>query len=126
LALASALDAKITILSVSQPMHPDSVRAAKLAGLDDAVSRHDRQLEYLATERFAFVQDRARHHDVKMELTHEIDDSPAETIVRIAEQKACDLIVMSSHGRRGIQKLLLGSQTSEVLVKTSVPVLVVR
>jgi nucleotide-binding universal stress UspA family protein len=42
---------------------------------------------------------------------HEIDESPAEAMVRVAEIKACDLIVMASHGRRGIRKALLGSQT---------------
>lgn len=126
LALATSLDAKITILTVSEPMHPESVQAAKMAGLADAVTRYDQQLERLATERFAFVQDRANRHGIEVSLAHEIDNSAAEAIVRTAKLKACDLIVMSSHGRRGVQKLLLGSQTSEVLVKTSVPVLVVR
>jgi len=59
-------------------------------------------------------------------MVHEIDENPAEAIVRFAEMKACDLIVMASHGRRGIRKALLGSQTAEVLVHTSIPVLVIR
>jgi nucleotide-binding universal stress UspA family protein len=57
---------------------------------------------------------------------HEIDESPAEAMVRVAEIKACDLIVMTSHGRRGIRRALLGSQTAEVLVNTNIPVLVIR
>ena len=59
-------------------------------------------------------------------MVHEIDENPAVAIVRFAEMKACDLIVMASHGRRGLRKALLGSQTAEVLVHTSIPVLVIR
>lgn len=47
-------------------------------------------------------------------------------ITRGVKLKRCDLIVISSHGRQGIQKVLLGGQTSDVLVKATVPVLVVR
>lgn len=59
-------------------------------------------------------------------VLHEIDESPAEAIVRVAETNGCDLIVMASHGRRGIRRALLGSQTAEVLVHTNIPVLVIR
>ncbi|MBO9623377.1 MAG: universal stress protein [Sphingomonas sp.] len=51
---------------------------------------------------------------------------PAQAIVDTAGERGCDLIVMASHGRRGIRRLLLGSVTSEVLVISTVPVLVVR
>ncbi len=126
LALAKSLEAKLTILTVSESLHPEAARAAQLAGINIAATRYDQQLNNLMKERFAFIEDRARDHDIKVNLVNEIDDSPAEAIVRIAKLSACDLIVMSSHGRRGVQKMLLGSQTSEVLVKTSVPVLVIR
>lgn len=126
LALAKSLDAKVTILTVSEPLHPEALRAAQLAGVDIAATRYDQQLESLMKERFAFIEDRARDHDITVNLAHEIDDAPAEAIVRTAKLSGCDLIVMSSHGRRGVQKMLLGSQTSEVLVKTPVPVLVIR
>jgi nucleotide-binding universal stress UspA family protein len=54
------------------------------------------------------------------------DRFPAEGIVDCAKDKGCDLIVMASHGRRGISKLLLGSETTRVLTHSSVPVLVCR
>ena len=59
-------------------------------------------------------------------LLHVPNSHPATAIVETAKSKGCDLIVMGSHGRRGFKKLLLGSQTSEVLADGSVPVLVVR
>ncbi|MET0352224.1 MAG: universal stress protein, partial [Rhizobacter sp.] len=59
--------------------------------------------------------------------THTIEAlHPWEAIIEHAEQKACDLIVMASHGRRGVTALLLGSETQKVLTHTKIPVLVVR
>jgi nucleotide-binding universal stress UspA family protein len=126
LALAKLLDAKITVLTVSEPLRPEVARAARLAGIDDPVVTYDQQIDHLMKERFAYIEQRAHEHGTTVDLTHEIDSSPAEAIVRYAQLKNCDLIVMSSHGRRGIQKVLLGSQTSEVLVRTEIPVLVIR
>jgi len=51
---------------------------------------------------------------------------PWEAIIEHAKNNACDLIVMSSHGRRGVTALLLGSETQKVLTHSSIPVLVVR
>jgi nucleotide-binding universal stress UspA family protein len=56
-----------------------------------------------------------------------VDNSfPAEGIISTAERVDADLIIMGSHGRRGIGRLLLGSQTNEVLAHTKLPVLVTR
>jgi nucleotide-binding universal stress UspA family protein len=126
LALAKVLGAEVTVLTVSDPMHPDAMRAATAMGMDTAVRDYNQQLEHLAKERFAVVDDRAREHGIEVYLAHKIEASPAEAIVEMANVRDCDLIVMASHGRRGFQKMLLGSQTSEVLVKTAVPVLVIR
>lgn len=49
---------------------------------------------------------------------------PAETIVQTAKEQQCDLVVMASHGWRGMTRLLLGSETQKVLLSTDVPVLV--
>ena len=55
-----------------------------------------------------------------------VDASPADSIVRITKKEKCELIVMASHGRRGMARLLLGSETSHVLARSHIPVLVVR
>ena len=77
-------------------------------------------------KRLEALRDDWKDLDVEIELLHEIDEHPAEAIVRSAELRGHDLIVMSSHGRRGLRKLILGSQTAEVLVHTTIPVLVIR
>src|SRR6516225_9141360 len=63
---------------------------------------------------------------ISVELLHVPNAHPATTIIETAKSIGCDLIVMGSHGRRGLRKLFLGSQTSEVLADGSVPVLVVH
>src|SRR5262249_39266107 len=62
---------------------------------------------------------------ISAELLHVPNAYPAAAIIETAKSRGCDLIIMASHGRRGLRKLLLGSQTSQVLADGSVPVLVV-
>lgn len=126
LALAGQLGAKVTVLSVTEPLEPHVIQAAIHAGVDDPVIPYDQQIDEEMQRRFATITERAASYGVPLELVHEIDDFPAETIVRSARLKDCDLIVMSSHGRRGVQRLLLGSQTAEVVTHSQIPVLIVR
>lgn len=58
--------------------------------------------------------------------TELVDGSPSKVIVRFAEDNDCDLIVMGTHGRGGIDRLLLGSVAESVVRSSSVPVLTVR
>jgi len=60
------------------------------------------------------------------ELSSVVADDPYEAIVAASESKGCDLILMASHGRRGISGMLLGSQTQKVLTHSKIPVLVYR
>lgn len=68
----------------------------------------------------------ARDAGVPCTCVHVESDNPYEAIVSTARQHACDLIIMASHGRRGIKGLLLGSETQKVLVHSAIPVLVHR
>ena len=52
--------------------------------------------------------------------------NPYEVIVKAAEERHCDIILMASHGRKGLNKLFLGSETQKVLAHTHLPVLVLR
>lgn len=52
--------------------------------------------------------------------------STYDAIIRIAREQDCDLIVMASHGRRGLSGFLIGSETQKVLAHTTLPVLIVR
>jgi nucleotide-binding universal stress UspA family protein len=126
LALAAKLGSKVTIVSVTEPLDPRAAKAALDAGMEDPVGGYDRTVGEEMAARFADITQRAAAKGVVVELTHEIDEHPAEAIIRLADDIDCDLIVMSSHGRRGVRRLVLGSQTAEVVTGTTRPVLVIR
>jgi nucleotide-binding universal stress UspA family protein len=70
--------------------------------------------------------DRAHALSIAADTKHVFHDHPYEAIINAAAQYGCDLIVMASHGRRGIAGLLLGSETTKVLTHSKTPVLVCR
>jgi nucleotide-binding universal stress UspA family protein len=79
-----------------------------------------------AQRHLKFVTRTAVENKVPRACYYVLSDSPADAIVKAARKYQCDLIYMGSHGRTGLTKLLLGSQTSKVLALTRVPVLVHR
>lgn len=82
--------------------------------------------ERIAAERVNAVRAECKTAAVACEA-HTIEAvHPWEAIIEHAKSNACDLIVMSSHGRRGVTALLLGSETQKVLTHSTIPVLVVR
>ena len=72
------------------------------------------------------ADEQAKAAGVSFELVHVPDQAPAEGIIATAEKLGCDLIVMASHGRRALGRLVLGSQVNEVLAHSKVPALIVR
>lgn len=68
----------------------------------------------------------AKAEGVKLEKTHLPSTIAADAILGMADKQGADLIVMGSHGRRGLGRLLLGSQAAEVLARATIPVLVVK
>ena len=126
LALAGPLGARVTVLTVSEPLQLQAAKQAVAAGVDDPVARYDQQIDDDMKDRLEPIERQAAERRIQIDLLHEIDQSPAQAILRTARLKGCDLIVMTSHGRHGAARLLLGSQTAAVLAHTTVPVLVVR
>lgn len=79
-----------------------------------------------ATRHLDAVRKAAAAAGVPSRCYYVLGDYPHQEIVRAARRNRCDLIVIASHGRRGISRLLLGSETSKVLAHSTIPVLVVR
>jgi len=72
------------------------------------------------------VRDAAQAQGVAAKAVVSRSNLVAEAIMAAAKKYKCDLVVMASHGRKGIKRVLLGSETQQVLTYSSVPVLVVR
>ena len=83
----------------------------------------DRLLGEKALKQVTMAADAA---GVPCETIREVHDQPYRAIIDAAHALSCDLIVMASHGRRGISALLLGSETVKVLTHSTIPVLVYR
>jgi nucleotide-binding universal stress UspA family protein len=128
IALAKALNAKVTVITVTEPLPVDygSGHASGWIPSQEEVERFDAACKERAGKVLEKVRALAEQIGISAELSHIPNAHPATAIIETAKSRGCDLVVMASHGRRGISKLFLGSQTSEVLADGSVPVLVVR
>lgn len=127
IALARGLGARLTILnataeapfpvtSYGEDGHYDPARSQRFA---ERAAEHGRRIVDAGLARAQAAGVEARH-------LLEASEAPHRLIIRAAAEHACDLIVMASHGRRGLDALLLGSETHKVLTYCKIPVLVCR
>ena len=124
--LANELGAKVTLVTVTEEWSPVAMAQQVERGVQNALEI----FEQAAAKEAAAVLDHASvtvdGQGVPFETLHIAGQHPAEGILEAAKDVGCDLIVMASHGRRGIRRVLLGSQAAEVLAHTHVPVLIIR
>ena len=122
LSLAKALGSKVTIITVTEPL-PVLAMSDSTWPMD---LRYDADQRKFAEGVLSAVKASAAKMRLEVDTAHVPNSHPASAIIDTAQKLGCNLIVMASHGRRGIKKVLLGSQTSDVLVTATVPVLVVH
>jgi nucleotide-binding universal stress UspA family protein len=120
--LAKKLGARLCTISVKEPFPYSAISEMQPTPPQEF---YDAQ-EHIASSRVRQVVNAAAAQDVQCEAYTIEALHPWEAIVDHAKTQGCDLIVMASHGRRGMASLLLGSETQKVLTHTTVPVLVVR
>jgi nucleotide-binding universal stress UspA family protein len=87
---------------------------------------YDKKVEKVARGYLAAVQKLADEAGVRFEGGYAKSDFPADAILEAAAKSGCDSIFMGSHGRSGLSRLMLGSQTQKVLASADVPVVVIR
>jgi nucleotide-binding universal stress UspA family protein len=125
--LAKALGAKVTALYVIFPYVPPIYGEAALYYVPGVSQKESKKLyEKQARKALAAVEAEARKARVRCSSRHVTSGQPWQAILRLARSAGCDAIAMASHGRGGIGGLLLGSETTHVLAKSKIPVLVVR
>jgi nucleotide-binding universal stress UspA family protein len=121
--LAKEAGAKVTGLTVAEPYHVATMDTV-LIPVDEG--DYEEQSRLLSERAMEHVKMAAEAASVKCETIREVHDQPYRAIIDVAHALGCDLIVMASHGRRGISALLLGSETTKVLTHSTIPVLVYR
>jgi nucleotide-binding universal stress UspA family protein len=121
--LAKSIGAKVTGLCVMPLQFTFFVEMEiPTQALEQAIKR----CKEVAKKYLAGIEKEAKESGVACDAVYERSDYPYEAIIRVAEQEGCDLIMMASHGRRGVGALLIGSETEKVLTHSRIPVLVYR
>jgi nucleotide-binding universal stress UspA family protein len=122
-AVAKAINAKVTVLTVSTPFHVFAVEPGMVTDTPEGYARH---AAAFAAKYLQAAKQTASAAGVGCDTLHVEHPHPYQAIIDTAAQKACDLILMASHGRRGISAVVLGSETMKVLTHSAIPVLVIR
>jgi nucleotide-binding universal stress UspA family protein len=123
IALAKAIGAKVTGVTVTIPF--DAYMTSEVAVAIDTTVFEERTAA-AAKKNLDAIAQKAQHAGVECTTLRTKVDPIYEGIIDAAEKQRCDLIVMASHGRRGLTGLILGSETTKVLTHSKIPVLVVR
>ena len=123
LQFAKSINAKVVGFHFEETYRVFAVDAEMVS---DTREVYERDVKLRTALYLAKVEDMARSAGVPCECISGQDYHPWQAIIKAAQSKGCDLIAMASHGRRGIQGLLLGSQTVHVLTHSKIPVLVFR
>jgi nucleotide-binding universal stress UspA family protein len=121
--LAKRLGAKLTAVTASEPW--TTMMVAGDPGATFPTMEYEKAARENALRILDAVSSMAKAAGVACETVH-VMTYPADAIVDTATSKGCDLIVMASHGRRGIARVLLGSQAVNVLTHSKIPVLICR
>ena len=120
---AKSINAEVTGFHVILPFH---VFTAQTEMLEDTKEQYERASKVQAEQFLGVIKKAAEKAGVRCDTNYVTSNHPYEMIISAAEKKGCDLIMMAAHGRRGVQGLLIGSETQKVLTHTKVPVLVFR
>jgi nucleotide-binding universal stress UspA family protein len=120
--LAKSLGAKVYTISVKEPFPYSAISEMQPTPPQEFFDAQER----IAAKRVQAVVDTCKAAGITCEA-HTVEAlHPWEAIIDHAKRQECDLVVMASHGRRGVAALLLGSETQKVLTHSQVAVLIVR
>jgi nucleotide-binding universal stress UspA family protein len=126
LALATAVGAEVVLVTVTEMWSALEMSREASKKVLHAIETYEKVEADRATSILSAAVERAGKAGVRAETRHVSDRRPSEGIIDAARETGSDLIVMATHGRRGVNRVLLGSQTNEVVTHSETPVLVLR
>jgi len=127
IAFAKSIGAKVTAIHVVSHFHLHFQPWATPKSVHTKIEKeHEEEAKAVAQKMVSALVTRAKEKGVDCDGLVVVGDHPYEEIIDNAKNRKCDLIMMASHGRRGLDAVLLGSETVKVLTHSKIPVLVVR
>jgi nucleotide-binding universal stress UspA family protein len=123
--LAKALGARVTAFFAAPAATPLVFSGLMPVAYTTPVG-HAALIEKTAAKYLGVIEKACAAAGVACQSVQVTNEYAADAILEIARKRKCDLIVMASHGRRGLSGVLLGSETQKVLTHSKVPVLVYR
>jgi nucleotide-binding universal stress UspA family protein len=124
--MARETGARITGFHAVERIHGSAITYARHGSLMTQAD-FEKQVDAVVRDYLAVIENAARAAGVPCSAFYEISARhPWEAIIDAAQKRECDLIFMASHGRKGINALLMGSETQKVLTHCRIPVLVYR
>jgi nucleotide-binding universal stress UspA family protein len=120
---AKSIGARVTGFYAMPEFHVFTYRTEML---EDTQEQFVKDTKAHADKYLAAIKKVANDAGVACDTLRATSDHPHEAILKAARDRGCDLIMMASHGRKGVQGMLLGSETHKVLTHSRIPVLVYR
>ena len=119
---AKPFGAEVVVMTVIEPYSYTNLAEYR----PESIEQYDERVTAEAEERLAEAEKVVKSLDVPVRTSMVKSFSPAEAIIEAVDREEGDLVVMASHGRKGIAAVLLGSETQKVLTHCRIPVLVYR
>ena len=126
LSVAKKLKSHVSFVTVTEPWIAGRTIERLEAAIEKPIDEYENTMAAWAEGVLSTSADRAKEMGVGCETIHIKDQYPAEGIIETAKSQGCSLIIMASHGRRGLKMVLLGSVANEVVSQSPVPVLIYR
>jgi len=123
-ALAKAVNSKLTALTVMPPIYGSIWGSSYIPATK--IEEYEHEVTELAEQYLGVAKQAAAAVKVPCKVIRAEGAHPHQAIIEVAKEQGCDLIVMASHGRRGVAAIVLGSETMKVLTQSKIPILVVR
>jgi nucleotide-binding universal stress UspA family protein len=121
--LAKMLNARVTVVTVVPPFHVIAVEPMMVTTTRE---EYGKDIERVVERRLAMPRAAAKAAGIVYDDVYVVEEHPWAAIIETARNSACDLIMMASHGRKGMSALVLGSETTKVLTHSKIPTLVCR
>lgn len=118
--IAKRFNSRVTLLQVLQI--PSSLAAASAQGAENVIEEELRRLSFEAHQYLDGIAAHLKEAGVEADVVV-IEGTPGDAIVEYAKQSSADLIVVATHGRKNIGRLVFGSVADHVMRHTTIPVL---